>query len=113
MARKKDLSNGIAEAIILKLLAERSMYGYQIIRVVNERTDGAFEWQEGTLYPCLHGLESRGLIAGEWLIADGAKPRKYYQLTRKGAAAGAEKAQEVQEYLACVSNLLFGAACHE
>ena len=52
----------IVETIILKLLAERPMYGYEIIRVVLERTGGTFEWKEGTLYPWLHRLEQAGLI---------------------------------------------------
>ena len=60
MAKNQDVLRGISETVILKLLSERSMYGYEIIKLVNERTDGAFQWKEGTLYPCLHRLEEAG-----------------------------------------------------
>ncbi len=108
MARKKDLNNSITEAIILRLLSERSMYGYEIIKLVNDKTNGEFRWQEGTLYPCLHTLEERGLICGGWRT-DGKKPRKYYVLTKAGAAATVKQTSEVSNYLDCVHALLFGA----
>ncbi len=108
MAKKKDLNNSITEAIILRLLSERSMYGYEIIKLVNEKTGGAFQWQEGTLYPCLHALEERGLIAGDWRT-DEKKPRKYYVLTKAGTAATVKQSKEVSDYLHCVHALLFGA----
>ncbi len=110
MARKKDLNNSITEAIILRLLTGKSMYGYEIIKVVNEKTDGAFQWQEGTLYPCLHGLEERGLLKSDWELSAGGKPRKYYALTPAGAAEAAEKTREVTQYIDCVHSLLAGNA---
>lgn len=108
MAVNSDLMRGVAEPVILKLLAERTMYGYEIIRLVNERTNGAFEWKEGTLYPCLHRLEEQGLIESSWQLA-GAKPRKYYSITRKGIAAMEEKAREAKEFVGAL-HLLLGAA---
>ena len=71
MAVNSDLMRGVAEPVILKLLAERTMYGYEIIRLVNERTNGAFEWKEGTLYPCLHRLEEQGKIFSLEYTAEG------------------------------------------
>ena len=73
MAFDSDLMRATAETIILRLLNERRMYGYEIIKIVNERTDGAFQWKEGTLYPCLHRLEGAGLIASEWQDGDAGK----------------------------------------
>jgi len=84
MAFNNDLNRGIAEPIIMRLLHERDMYGYEIIKVVNERSNGAFEWKEGSLYPCLHRLEGTGLIESEWSDGPNNKQRKYYRLTRKG-----------------------------
>ena len=49
-----ELVGSTVELLVLKLLAERTMYGYEIIQIVNERTEGAFNWKEGTLYPVLH-----------------------------------------------------------
>lgn len=50
-----------------KVKSKKAMYGYEIIKVVNQETNNAFEWKEGTLYPCLHRLESNGLIISEWI----------------------------------------------
>ena len=50
----KELIRGSVETVILRLLGEHPMYGYEMIKTVNERTDGFFEWKEGSLYPCLH-----------------------------------------------------------
>ena len=87
MEFSQDLIKGTVVPVILKLLNERTMYGYEIIKVVNQRTDNAFAWKEGTLYPWLHRLEADGLIRGEWDEAASGRQRKYYRITRKGAAA--------------------------
>ena len=102
-----ELIRGIAEPIVLHLVAERPMYGYEIIKIVNERTDRAFEWKEGTLYPCLHRLESAGLIKGEWHTAESGKQRKYYVLTRKGRSCLKEKVAEWSAFAGAVNALLF------
>ena len=81
-----DLTRSTVEPIVLRLVSERPMYGYEIIKVVNERTEGAFEWKEGTLYPCLHRLEGAGLVRAKWRDSAGGRRRKYYAVTRKGAA---------------------------
>ena len=106
MAVNSDLMRGIAEPIILNLLNNNKMYGYEIIKFVNEKSDNAFQWKEGTLYPCLHRLENAGLIESEWLITENSKPRKYYTLTRKGAAALAEKKAEWNVFAKSVTALL-------
>lgn len=108
MKVNSDLMRGVAEPVILKLLTERTMYGYEIIKLVNERTNGAFQWKEGTLYPCLHRLEQHGYVESSWQLV-GAKPRKYYAITRKGSVAMNEKAAEVQKFIHAL-NLLFGNA---
>ena len=62
MEFNSDLMKGSTAPIVLKLLSERQMYGYEIVKVVNERTGGRFQWKEGTLYPCLHRLEAMGML---------------------------------------------------
>jgi DNA-binding PadR family transcriptional regulator len=106
MTVNSDLMRGIAEPIILNLLNNKKMYGYEIIKFVNEKSNNAFQWKEGTLYPCLHRLESAKLIESEWQIAENGKPRKYYTLTRKGAAALAEKKEEWNVFAKSVNALL-------
>ena len=105
-----DLTRSTVEPIVLRLVSERPMYGYEIIKVVNERTEGAFEWKEGTLYPCLHRLEGAGLVKAKWQESEGGRRRKYYALTRKGAALLKRKVEEWGAFTAAANALLFGAA---
>jgi DNA-binding PadR family transcriptional regulator len=102
-----ELMRGVVEPVVLRLLADRRMYGYEIIKVVNERTKGTLEWKEGTLYPCLHRMESSGLIKGEWEEnAATGKPRKYYALSPKGSALLKAKTQEWSAFSSAVNAIL-------
>ncbi len=94
MPWQSELSFSAVEVVILKLLLERAMYGYEILKVVNERTEGAFAWKEGTLYPCLHRLEGAGVIGSVWEDGPRGKPRKYYRLTAKGQTVAQERLAE-------------------
>jgi len=105
-----ELIKGTVLPIVLKLLDERPMYGYEIIKIVNERTDNAFEWKEGTLYPWLHRLEADGLVRGEWQVAPSGRRRKYYILTRRGRTAMVSKVEEWQALSTAVNVLLLGPA---
>ena len=105
-----NLLKGTVDPILLRLVSERAMYGYEIIKVVNERTQGAFEWKEGTLYPCLHRLESAGLIESEWHESESGRKRKYYMITRKGATMLQEKVGEWTAFSVAVNALLMAQA---
>jgi DNA-binding PadR family transcriptional regulator len=106
MAFDSEMMRGVVEPIVLRLVTERARYGYEIIKVVNERTDGAFAWKEGTLYPCLHRLEAAGLVTGEWRESESGKARKYYAITRKGAALLKAKSQEWSAFAGAVNAVL-------
>ena len=58
----REMVKGTVEPIVLKLISEGESYGYEIVKEVNRRTGGKFEWKEGTLYPCLHRLEADGML---------------------------------------------------
>ncbi len=106
MELTQEMIKGTIVPVILKLLAERSMYGYEIIKVVNERTGNALQWKEGTLYPWLHRLEGDGLVRGEWGEAESGRKRKYYRITRKGTAALKQTAHDWAAVSAAVSAIL-------
>ena len=87
MEFKEDLVRGSIVPIVLQLLKRKAMYGYEIVKVVNERTGGKLEWKEGTLYPALYRLEEAGHVTARW--EDGASRhrgprRRIYTLTKKG-----------------------------
>lgn len=106
MAMNSDLMRGVVDSIVLKLVSKKAMYGYEIIKVVNQETNNAFEWKEGTLYPCLHRLENDGLITSEWITEGSARPRKYYSITKKGVGVMEEKVDEWSTFAKSVNALL-------
>jgi PadR family transcriptional regulator PadR len=86
------LDRGDFGLLLLGLLAERPMYGYELLAELRARTNAVIDLPEGTVYPALRRLERDGLIAGRWQDAAGAPRRRYYDLTADGArslAAGA------------------------
>ncbi len=105
MNQKNELMRGAAEPVILKLLSEKSTYGYEMIKLVNERTGGLFQWREGSLYPCLHRMEAEGLIQSFWQSVED-KNRKYYAITKKGKKAAEEKITEAKQFCSALNNLL-------
>ena len=106
MAVSAEMMKGTVVPIILKLLSEKEMYGYEVIKVVNERTAQALEWKEGTIYPWLHRLEEDGLISSQWRESTSGRRRKYYSLTRRGASELATKVDEWQTLTKAVSAVL-------
>ena len=106
----REMVKGTTGPIVLQLLGEREMYGYEIVKVVNERTGGRFEWKEGTLYPCLHRLESDGLVRSVWREAPNGKKRKYYRVTRRGLTELARSKEQWAEFAHGVNVLLLGEA---
>ena len=70
MEFSQDLVKGTFVPVILSLLKERPMYGYEIVKIVNTRTNGLLEWKEGTLYPILHRLQADGARFGD-VVASG------------------------------------------
>jgi len=110
----QDLIRGSIVPIVLALLDERAMYGYEIVKVVNARTSGRLEWKEGTLYPALHRLEGDGLIASRWADAPAdeapGRKRKYYAVTRKGRTELKRRAREWQQFSTAVNAILLGGA---
>lgn len=80
--------------LVLSLLANGEVYGYQIIRRIRHLSDGKIRWTPGRLYPLLHQMEAEGLVEATWRTADSGRDRKYYRLTPKGAQALAAEKRE-------------------
>ena len=94
----KELKRGSIQLGILALLSEGRKYGFQMIRELRELTDGFLDLKEGTLYPALHRLEKLRLLESEWVIEGSNPPRKYYRLTKKGAAMLAGVTKELWDF---------------
>ena len=80
----KELRKGSADLLILALIEDRARHGYEIARLIDERSGGALSYHVASLYPTLYRLEDRGLIEGRWVEKAGQRRRRYYRLTTDG-----------------------------
>ena len=108
MASEKNVLSGNTTMLILKLLGERDMYGYQIIEELGERSEQVFQLKTGTLYPILHGLEKDRMVTSYEEPLSGQKVRRYYSLTEAGKGLLAEKQAGWSSYTKAVDNILAG-----
>jgi len=81
---ERELKRGSTEVLILALLDERQRHGYDISRLIEERSGGAITFHTASLYPTLYRLEDKGLIEGRWVERPGQRRRRYYKLTPAG-----------------------------
>jgi PadR family transcriptional regulator len=81
---ERELKRGSLELIVLHLLSSGEAYGYEIVTKLSERTQGALEVTDGTLYPVLYRLERGGFVTVRWETPQRGVPRKYYRLTPEG-----------------------------
>ena len=105
MKISKELLKGSTSALVLSVLADEDMYGYKIIKELEERSEKVFCLKEGTLYPILHSLEEAGYLESYW-VDMGTKKRKYYHITRKGKSMLKEKKEEFVTYSNAVGRVL-------
>ncbi len=106
MPLQAQIRKGSTELLILSLLAEEPMYGYQIGQELRQRSGGYFEMKEGLLYPTLHRMTQEGLLASEWRRAGAARRRKYYAITPKGRRALSEQSAEWHTFIKKLLQLL-------
>jgi PadR family transcriptional regulator PadR len=81
---KSDLPQGTLDLLILKAVGLNPLHGYGIAQRLEEVSRGAVQVPEGSLYPALHRLENRGMLAAEWKKTETGREAKFYRLTRKG-----------------------------
>ena len=109
MSYGRELLKGSTESLLLCMISNQSMYGYQIIKDLEKRSKGYFQFKEGTLYPALHRLEKSGLLKGTWEKLPSGQVRKYYQLTEKGRMALDERLETWRDFSFAV-NLIMNPA---
>jgi len=102
----RELLKGSTSLLVLQLLQERPMYGYEIVQVLGDRSAHALNVKEGTLYPALHKLEIQGYVESFWQQQDKGKPRKYYKLTAEGESKLGEKTKEWTQFSNLINSML-------
>ena len=105
MAREQE--PGGMDLLILHLLAERDMYGYEMVTELASRSNEVFQLKEGTLYPLLHRLEKEGSVSAYEEKKEG-RVRRYYRLTRKGGEKLRERREAWETYSGAVNAVLCG-----
>ena len=106
MSVNKELLKGSTVILVLSLLDHEPMYGYQMIKEIEKKSSGVFNFKEGTLYPILHSLEADDMIESYWWGKEGSRQRKYYQITNKGKQGLKEKQQEWVTFRSAVDKIL-------
>jgi PadR family transcriptional regulator PadR len=81
---KSDLPQGTLDLLILKVIALGPVHGYAIAQRLEQVSRGVVQVPEGSLYPALHRLENRSLLAADWKETETGREAKFYRLTRKG-----------------------------
>ena len=108
MKISKELAKGSTGLLVLSVISKTDMYGYQIIKTIEQTSEEVFSLNEGTLYPILHSLEKEGCLEAYWCEAEGRK-RKYYKITEKGLKELASREQEWNVFSGAVKKVLGGA----
>jgi PadR family transcriptional regulator PadR len=107
---KLDMRTGSTAVMILRLLVEKPMYGYQIVKELQARSEGYFDLEQGTLYPALHRLEKDDLVRSEWQVVEDGPSRKYYHITDNGRAELEKSARQWSDFSRHLLKLLDGVA---
>jgi PadR family transcriptional regulator PadR len=102
----RELLKGSTDSLLLYMISAKPLYGYQIIKDLEKKSNGYFQFKEGTLYPALHRLERSGWIEGEWQKLENGQERRYYNITAKGLEALNQRLQTWHGFSAAVNLIL-------
>ena len=102
-ATDRELKKGAADLLVLSLLAERARHGYELSRLIEQRSGGALTLHLASLYTLLYRLERKGLIAGRWVEKPGERRRRFYRLTAEGRRLLGEEKERWLEFVEAVT----------
>ena len=100
-----DWKKGSAEMLILSLIEARPRHGYEISKLIEQRSGGVVRFHVASLYPLLYRLERRGWIQGRWVEKADQRRRRYYRLTRHGRRVLAAQLRGWREFVAGINRI--------
>lgn len=109
--RNPDFMNGVPELLVLRLLKDREMYGYDLVKAVKTATGGEIALGEGVIYPTLHELEAGGYLVAARKAVNG-RTRIYYSLTPKGGERLKERISRWSRLTAAIAGCMQGEKSH-
>ncbi len=101
----RELKKGSAELLILSLVEARDRHGYEIGKLIDERSEGTLHFRVASLYPLLYRLEKRGWIHGRWVEKAGQRRRRYYRLTPQGRRVLASQRRGWEVFVAAMNRI--------
>jgi transcriptional regulator len=101
----RELKKGSAELLILSLIEHRPRHGYEISKLIDERSQGMLTFNVASFYPLLYRIENRGLISGRWVEKAGQRRRRYYQLTAQGKKVLKEQRSSWVDFVDAVNRI--------
>jgi PadR family transcriptional regulator PadR len=101
----REWKKGSAELLILSLLEALPRHGYEISKLIEQRSDGALRFHAASLYPLLYRLEKRGWIQGRWVEKAGQRRRRYYRLTPQGERVLASQREGWQAFVEAIGRI--------
>ena len=101
-----DLVQGTLDMLILKTLSRGRMHGYAVVEFIHQTSEDVLHVEEGALYPALHRLELRGLLASEWGVSENNRRAKYYWLTAAGRKRLATEAEHWIDMSAAIARIM-------
>ena len=104
----RELKKGAAELVILSIVEPQARHGYEISKLIEERSNGHLRFHVASLYPLLYRLEERGWLTGRWVEKAGQRRRRYYALTPDGERVLAAQRETWRTFVLAMS-LVTGA----
>ncbi len=101
----QEVKRGSTEMLILALVEDRPRHGYEIAKLIEERSDGVLQFHVASLYPLLYRMEKRGLIKGTWIEKAGQRRRRYYKVTAQGKKVLTEQRQTWSDFFAALDRV--------
>ncbi len=98
----REWKKGSAELLLLSLLDPLPRHGYEISKLIEQRSKGAVSFHVASLYPLLYRLERRGWIQGRWVEKAGQRRRRYYRLTAEGRKILAAQQKSWQRFVEAI-----------
>ncbi len=101
-----EWKKGSAELLILSLVEARPRHGYEISKLIEQRSGGAVRFHVASLYPLLYRLEKRGWVQGRWVEKSGQRRRRYYRLTPQGRKVLASQRRGWQTFVEAINRIV-------
>jgi PadR family transcriptional regulator PadR len=101
----REVKRGSTEMLILALVEDRPRHGYEIAKLIEQRSDGVLQFHVASLYPLLYRLEKRGLINGRWVEKAGQRRRRFYKLTAAGQKILAEQRKTWKDFFTALDRV--------